>query len=204
MKKILLALSLLYTTGYAAGGCLLTQPNKIDVTWKAYKTLGKIGVGGKFTSVNYTPTALEGKNFKELFVGSKVVIDTRKIDSGNPDRDVKLVQFFFNKMSGGKIEGTIQTIKADPYTKGKPRTGIITVSITMNGKTLSIPMSYRYEKEQFDATGTIDLADFNALPALSSINKSCFELHKGKTWRDVTIGFHTTVAASLCDSNISR
>ena len=203
MKKILLALGLLYTAGHA-GGCLLTQPKNIDVIWKAYKTLEKIGVGGKFTSVDYIPAALEGKNFKELFVGSKVVIDTGKVDSGNPDRDVKLVQFFFNKMTGGKIEGTIQSIKADPRTKGKPRTGTLTVAITMNGKSLVIPMTYRYEKEQFNATGAIDLADFNALPALSSINKSCFELHKGKTWRDVTIGFHTAVTASLCDANISK
>jgi polyisoprenoid-binding protein YceI len=203
MKKILLAFSILYSMGYA-NGCLPTQPKEIDISWRAYKTLGKIGVEGKFTSVHYTPAALEGKNFKSLFVGSKVTIDTGKIDTGKPDRDVKLVQFFFNRMSDGTIKGTIQSIKADPRIKGKPRTGIVTVMITMNGKSLPIPMKYLYEKEDFDAEGTIDLSDFNALPALSSINKSCYELHKGKTWRDVTINFHTTVTASLCESNISK
>jgi polyisoprenoid-binding protein YceI len=203
MKKILLAFSILYSMGYA-DGCLLTQPKEIDISWRAYKTLGKIGVEGKFTSVHYTPAALEGKNFKSLFVGSKVTIDTGKIDTGKPDRDVKLVQFFFNRMSDSTIRGTIQSIKADPRIKGKPRTGIVTVMITMNGKSLPIPMRYLYEKEDFDAEGTIDLSDFNALPALSSINKSCYELHKGKTWRDVTISFHTTVTASLCESNISK
>ena len=203
MKKTLLALAALYTIGNA-GGCLLTQPKEIAVEWKAYKTLAKIGVGGTFNSVDYSPAALEGKNFKELFVGSTVTIDTDKVDTKNPDRDLKLVEFFFKKMSGGKIEGKIQSIKADPYTKGKPRTGTVTVMITMNGKALPVPMKYHYEKEKFDAGGTIDLGDFNAIPALSSINKSCYELHQGKTWRDVTIGFHTTVTASLCDSNISK
>lgn len=174
------------------------------MNWKAYKTLGKIGVGGKFTSVKYKPAALEGKNFKELFVGSTVTIDTSKIDTGNSGRDNKLVQFFFNKMSQGKIEGKIQSIKADPYTKGEPRTGIVTVVINMNDKSLPIPMKYHYEKENFTASGTIDLGDFDALPALASINKSCYDLHKGKTWRDVTIGFSTTVAASLCDSNVTK
>ena len=80
MKKTVLALAVLYTLGNA-GGCLLTQPKEMNVDWKAYKTLGKIGVGGKFTAVNYTPAALEGKNFRELLVGSKVSIDSSKIDT---------------------------------------------------------------------------------------------------------------------------
>lgn len=203
MKKILLALTLLYTIGNA-GGCLLVQNKDINVSWKAYKTLGKIGVGGRFTTVDYAPASLEGKNFRELFVGSRVTIDTSGVDTGNVDRDIKLVQFFFHKMSQRKIEGEIQSIKADPYTKGKPRTGIIEVMITMNGKSLLIPMKYHYEKGHFEASGAIDLGDFMALDALASINKSCYELHKGKTWRDVTIGFSTMVTASLCDVKISK
>ena len=203
MKPILLTLLTLYTIGNA-GGCLLTQAKTPEVNWKAYKTLGKIGVGGIFTDVAYVPAALEGKNFKELFVGSRVKINTEKIDSGNTGRDIKLVQFFFEKMAGGGIDGKIISIEADPYTKGKPRTGIVTVQITMNNVSLPIPMKYTYENDHFSAKGTIDLGDFNALPALASINKSCYELHKGKTWRDVSIGFDTTVVASLCDTNISK
>ncbi len=203
MKKIALALAVLYTIGNA-GGCLLTQPKALNVDWEAYKTLGKIGVAGKFTSVDYTPVAMEGKNFKELFVGSKVTIDTSKIDTGNPERDETLVKFFFHKMSPGTIQGEIKSIEADARIKGKPRTGTITVMMTMNSKSLLIPMKYHYDKEDFTASGTIDLADFDALPALASINKSCYDLHSGKTWRDVTINFSTTVTAALCDINISK
>ncbi len=203
MKKLLLTLALLYTMAHA-GGCILTQSKEMNVDWKAYKTLGKIGVGGKFTSLDYTPVALEGKNFRELLVGSKVTIDMSKIDTGNQVRDKTLVAFFFNKMRDNKINATIEDIKADKYTKGQPRTGILSVMITMNEKSLSIPMKYHFEKGHFKAEGTIDLADFDALTALASINKSCYDLHSGKTWRDVTIGFHTTIKAELCKIEIKK
>jgi hypothetical protein len=166
--------------------------------WKAYKTPEKVGVKGKLTAVEYLPNKKEGKNFKELFVGSKVIIDTTKVDSGNSVRDEKLVKFFFTQMSETKITGEILSIKADPYTKGKPRTGKMEVAFTMNGKRVITQLDYHYEKESFMAQGNIDLIDFAAGNALASINKACFDLHKGKTWSDVSIGFVTRVKATLC------
>ena len=207
MKKILIGLLALLSITYAVEktGCVLVQPDTMNVTWKAYKTLGKIGVGGKFTAVSYTPNAKEGKNFKELFVGSKVTIDSAKIDTGNPGRDDTLVKMFFAKLAGSTIDATITDIKkTDKHEKGKPRTGVVSVKITLNAKTLTIPMNYVYENENFNATGTIDLFDFTANEALSSINKSCYKLHKGKTWSDVSIGFSTTVKATLCNVNIKK
>ncbi len=209
MKKILLSLlalvSLTYAAQAASNGCILVQPAQMNVNWKAYKTLGKLGVGGKFTAVQYTPTALEGKNFRELFVGSKVSIDASKIDTGNPGRDETLIKDFFSLLKGKTIEGEITDIKkTDKHVKGKPRTGSIYVKITMNEKTLTIPMQYVYAKGKFNASGTIDLLDFAASDALSSINKSCFDLHKGKTWSDVSIGFSTTIEATLCNVKIKK
>ena len=209
MNKILLSLATLLTITYASEpvktGCVLVQPKTMEVNWKAYKTLAKKGVGGKFTSVTYTPHALEGKNFKELFVGSKVSIDLSKVNSGNPGRDETLVKSFFSVLKGKTIEGEIVDIqKTDKHEKGKPRTGTVSVKITMNEKTLTIPMQYIYTEGKFDATGTIDLLDFAAGDALSSINKSCFDLHKGKTWSDVSIGFSTTVEATLCNVKIKK
>ena len=205
MKKVLLSLLTLFSISHAATGCVLVQPADMNVTWKAYKTLGKIGVGGQFTSVKYTPAALEGKNFKELFVGSKVSIDTTKITTGNPTRDETLVKMFFQKLKTTTIEAKIINIKkTDKHAKGKPRTGMIDVEIAMNEQTLIIPMMYTYEKGLFTAKGTIDLLDFRATDALASINKSCYDLHKGKTWSDVTIGFSTTIKATLCNVEIKK
>jgi polyisoprenoid-binding protein YceI len=209
MTKTLITLAALLSFTYAsqpaASGCVLVQPATMNVSWKAYKTLGKLGVGGKFTSVKYTPHALEGKNFKELFVGSKVSIDLSKIDTGNPARDVTLEKDFFSLLKGKTIEGEIVDIKkTDTHEKGKPRTGVVSVKLTMNDKTLTIPMKYLYVEGQFDAAGTIDLFDFAAGDALASINKSCYDLHKGKTWSDVSIAFSTTIEATLCNVEIKK
>jgi len=204
MKKTLFSLITLISM-VNAGNCTLTQSNDINVTWKAYKTLAKLGVAGQFTSVNYIANKKEGKNFTELFVGSKVSIDISTIDTKNKSRDKTLVSEFFGKLKGKTIDGVIKDIQADKPVNGKRvYHGIVIISITINGKTLLIPMRYNYKNENFRATGTIDLFDFEAKDALSSINKSCFDLHKGKTWNDVTIDFSTTVKASMCDVNITK
>ena len=207
MKRTLLALLAIASMAYAASptGCVLVQPSDMNVTWKAYKTSEKIGVGGQFTAVKYTPNTLEGKNFRELFVGSSVSIDTSKLTTGNPGRDETLVKFFFSTMSSNTIEVRIIDIKrSDTHEKGKPRTGTVTVEITMNGTTKTIPMEYFYDKGLFDAKGTIDLIDFAASKSLASINKACFDLHKGKTWSNVSIAFSTTVKATLCHVNVAQ
>ena len=203
MKKILLSLGAVLSIANS-GGCLLVQDNTMNVRWDAYKTDSRITVHGKFTDVQYTPKALEGKNFKELLVGSKVSIDSSKIDTAIISRDDTIVKFFFNKLSTGKIEGIITDIIADERIKDKPRTGTIFVEITFNGKSKTIPMNYNYYKEDFSATGSINLADFSALEALASIDKSCHDLYKGKIWGDVTIKFNTTIKATLCDTDIKK
>ena len=201
MKKIILLATALLTFSFGAPGCLLSQSKNIEVSWTAYKTLAKAGVKGTFTSVKYKPASLEGKNFKELFVGSTVQIDKSKISTGNEGRDETLVRHFFSILKGKYIEAKIVDIKATTkHEKGKPRKGVVTVEIQMNGKTLAVPMRYIYDKGDFKAVGTIDLFDFAGFKALKSINKACYDLHKGKTWNDVEIRFHTTIKATLCST----
>jgi hypothetical protein len=204
MKKVLLSLFALFSISHAATGCVLVQSGDMNVTWKAYKTFAKIGVGGQFTAVKYTPIEKEGKNFKALFVGSKVSIDATQINTGNPSRDDTLVRMFFKKLKSSTIEAKIVAIKSDKHVRGKPRTGIMDAMITFNEKTLSIPMKFHYEKGHLTATGTIDLFDFAARQPLATINKSCYDLHSGKTWNDVTIGFSTTIEATLCNVEIKK
>ena len=203
MKKIILSLMTVASLA-TAGGCVLVQSNDMNVTWKGYKTLAKLGVAGQFTDVNYSSVAKEGKNFKELLLGSKVSIDLSKIDTHNEGRDATLVSMFFTQLKAKSIEGEIVSIKANKHEKGKPYNGVLDVNMTMNKQTLRIPMTYHYEKENFVAKGIIDLFDFKAKDALSSLNKSCFKKHKGKTWSDVSIEFSTTIKASLCDVKIEE
>ena len=201
MKKTIFSMLTVATLLSADGGCVLVQSNDMNVTWKAYKTFAKLGVGGQFTGVSYTANKKEGKNFKELLVGSKVSIDLTKVDTKNKGRDKTLVENFFGKLNGKTIDGVIVAIEADKKKNGKSvYHGMVDVNITMNNKTVKVPMRYNYKEENFKATGTIDLFDFSANNALKSINKSCFDLHKGKTWNDVSIAFSTSIKATLCNT----
>jgi hypothetical protein len=202
MKKTLFSLIAVASLLSAEGGCVLVQSNDMNVTWKAYKTFAKLGVGGAFTAITYNAHQKEGKNFKELLVDSNISIDLTKIDTKNKGRDKTLVDNFFGKLNGKTIEGKIVSIKADPKVGGKSvYHGTVDVNITMNSKSVVIPMKYNYKKENFKAIGTIDLFDFSANDALKSINKSCFSLHKGKTWNDVSIEFSTNIKATLCNTD---
>lgn len=203
MHKFLLSLLLISTLSHATDKvpqmhCTLAQEGSVTVSWKAYKTPLKVGVGGIFDKVAYTPAAKEGKNFKEILVGSTVTIEEASVNSKNKGRDTKLVQFFFNNMKGAEISAKIVGIKADPRVKGKPKTGIFTTEITMNGITKTVPMHYIFDQGTLKADGVIDLFDFQASPALAALNKACFEKHQGKTWNDVTISFSTHIKA-VCE-----
>ncbi len=46
MRKTLLSIALITTLSQA--NCLLTQADDINVSWRAFKTFSKIGVGGVF------------------------------------------------------------------------------------------------------------------------------------------------------------
>ena len=181
-------------------GCELSQVGKFSVNFEAYKTLSKIGVNGGFDKVNYKSVKTSGKNFRELFIDSSVNIETSSVNSKHKERDSKLVSFFFNQMSEKSIKAKIIDITSDKRVRGKPRTGTLLVEVIMNSITKKIPMRYTYNKGLFDASGMIDIFDFSANKALSSINKACYDLHAGKTWSDVKIKFSTKIEAVLCSA----
>lgn len=178
MKKSLMIL--LTAASLVVADCAFVKQGDVAVTWTAFKTPLKKGVGGTFKSVAFKGSE-KAKSLSALLEGASVMIQTNNVDSNNPGRDAKLVQFFFNQMDGQTLDAKI--VKVDEKAK------IVTVEIIMNGKGLEIPMAYTLEKGHFDAKGVIDLGDFNALGALKSINRACYELHEGKTWQDVNIGF---------------
>lgn len=204
MKKIILTLFTLFSLSHASGGCILVQSGDMNVTWNAYKTLENTEVKGAFTSVKYVPIAKEGKNFKELLVGSTLQIDTAKIDTSDLQMDDALVHKCFKIFKATSIKAKIMSMKADKRIKGKPYKGILDVSITINEKTLVIPMSYVYEKEIFVVKGSIDLFDFSGGEALANIDKSCHDINKGKTWNDLSIEFATSIKATLCKVDVKK
>ncbi len=205
MKKLLFSMAVLSSLIYAGEAtkkpsCILSQEGAVEINWKSYKTAAKTGVGGSFNDVSYTAIKNEGVNFKEILVGSKIEINTNKVNSNNKGRDLKLVNSFFKIMKNEKITAKIIDIKAKEKVMGKPKIGTIIVEITMNEITKKIPLNYIYDKGIMRADGFIDILDFKASKALASINKACFDLHEGKTWSDVEIGFVMNIEATLCDA----
>lgn len=180
--KLLLA-SLLASSLLLQAECIIKRDSDIKIDFKAFKTPLKIGVGGTFNSVNVKRDITEGSDISSLVKDAELEIDTKSVNSNNGARDAKLVAFFFDKMVSTTIKAKIMS------TSGDLLNGHVVLNVSMNGVSRDVPMSYIVKDKKFIASGTIDLADFNALDALSSINKACFDLHKGKTWQDVSLSF---------------
>lgn len=191
MNKILL--SLILGLSLAQADCTFTQPANVDVTFKAFKTPLKVGVGGHFTKVNYKSSAKSAADLNTLLAGSSVNIEVASVDSNNEGRDEKLLNDFFKQMAGPDIKAEIVTLERDKEAK---KTGIATVAVTMNSVTRNVPMKYSFSNGKLSADGVIDLLDFKASKALQSINTACYDLHQGKTWSDVAIGFTMEIKAS--------
>lgn len=159
------------------------KPEATSVKWTAYKTTEKIGVGGEFTTVNFeeksgaTPQeALNGLSFS-------IPISSLFTNDATNTRDAKIKTSFFGAMLDTELlKGSIKYVN-DSYI----------ASITMNGVTSNLPLDIKItEGRRVTLTGTMNLKDWNALDALASLNKVCFDLHKGadgvsKTWEDVAI-----------------
>ncbi len=204
MKKSLVAglmVLSLFSSVYASekSGCVLAQSGDVEVSWIGYKTPKKVGVGGVFDKVAYTPVTKDGENFRSILVGSSVVIDSSSVNSKHADRDAKLAKFFFGMMKDKNINAKIVDIKADKKVKDAPRTGVVDVEIEMNGMKKVVPMTYSFADEIFEAKGNIDILDFQANSALKGINEACFDLHEGKTWSEAGIGFKMKIVATLCN-----
>ena len=66
------------------------------------------------------------------------------------------------------------------------------VNITMNGISKSIPIELNIDGQTVKFSNTVSLNDWELAPALESLNKVCFDLHKGpdgisKTWDEIEL-----------------
>jgi hypothetical protein len=163
MKKVVV-LGIL--ASFALAECTLSS-----MQWTAFKTPLKLGVKGTFDKIAF----VAGKNCLE---GAEVIINKHSVDTKNPGRDDTLDQFFFSKLKG---DIKAKVLKVDEKT--------LDVAVTMNGVTKTVPFHYTKKDGRIEAKGVIDLFDFSASDALSSIAKACYDKHAGKTWNDVELEF---------------
>lgn len=156
------------------------------VSWTAYKTTEKIGVTAGFNSVKIA-AGKPAQSLPAALNGATAKIDGLSVESNNEIRNANLRQAFF-----GLLRNKADIRARILNTKGDEKQGTATMSLTLNGKTRKVPMNYAVTEVGLEATGTIDVLDYNGSKALKALNELCYELHKGKdgvskTWSDVAL-----------------
>lgn len=157
----------------------------IKVNWTAFKTTKKVGVNGTFDNVD-TETKPNANSITHLITGSTFKINTSSVNSNNPDRDAKLVSFFFEKFVNMDITGLFVSAT------GNNKLGKGTVNLTMNGVAKDVLYTYSVVENEVKINTNIDTDLWNGQTAMVSINKACEKLHTGddgvsKTWKDVDV-----------------
>lgn len=153
----------------------------ITINWTAYKTTEKKPVKGQFTK--FMLNVNKGNDIKTVLDNTKMVIMVNSINSGNEDRDAKLIKSFFGTMTDtANLTGVL---KMESNSKG-------TVSFTMNAITFDFPVTIQTKEGVATVSGTMNLDNWKAQAAITALNTVCKDLHKGddgisKTWNDVAI-----------------
>lgn len=167
------------TTPEVVGLKIVSDSTKVN--WTAYKTTDKVAVGGSFTQIELKDTK-EGETPEAILEGASFSIPVSSVFTNNPERDEKLRQFFFGALKDTELIGGVINFKD----------GKTVLTLTLNGVTKSVDVTSAFENKKFTVNGVINLEDFGAKAAVESINKACFDLHKGadgvsKTWSEVAI-----------------
>lgn len=186
MKKIftrvaltILVVQTLSASSFAKECKIVINKNDVLVNWTAFKTPAKVGVGGQFRNLGI-PETISASNFKEIFNTTNFNIDSASVYTRNSGRDAKIVKYFFQPMMGGlDIKGSFQYESEES----------LTLKIKMNGVEQKVPLKLTTTENSVEAKGILDVFDFSMKKSLTGINQACFDLHQGKTWNDVEIGF---------------
>lgn len=163
----------------------VVKPEATTVQWTAYKTTEKTPVGGQFTTLTFNDKA--GNTPEEALNNLDFSIPVKSLFTKDEGRDAKIKEFFFGAMLNTKlISGTIKHVD-NKYI----------ATLVMNGQTKDLPLDVSITDERrVKMTAVMQLKDWNALEALASLNKVCYDLHKGadgvsKTWEEVAIEINT-------------
>ena len=154
--------------------------------WTAYKTTAKVGVKGSFDEFNITP-GVETGSPTQLMNQLSFSIPTGTTNSGNEERDPKIITSFFGTMMNTEnITGSFTSVN------GNDSAGTVRISLTMNDATHEVDGNYVVEGNEVKIHTDINLGDWKAESSVAELNKVCTDLHKGedgvsKLWPDVAI-----------------
>lgn len=158
------------------------EPKTITVHWTGYKTTDKVAVKGQFKEIEIA-TIKESETAFNALNGAAFTIPISSLFTDEPERDSKLKTLFFGVMDNTiSLTGTLNL----------EENGTGNIDLLMNGVNNKIPITYIVSGQLVELEGVLNLDDWNGQDALASINKACFDLHKGpdgisKTWNEVAI-----------------
>jgi polyisoprenoid-binding protein YceI len=169
------------------------------IEWEAYKFTERKGVKGAFGQIKTTPEKEIG-SLEEIITGTTFEVDVNSINSGDSTRDPKIIAHFFGSMMNtDKIMGKITS-----YSQTSDTEADVTVDITMNDKTVSVPSKIQLTDKNIKLTTSLKMGEWDAISSVDSLNTICNDLHKGedglsKLWPDVSITVNTTYFEAEAD-----
>lgn len=163
-----------------------------QVRWTAFKTTDKVAVGGQFDQVNVVAGEKSTK-ITDVLETIKFNIPTASTNTANEDRDAKIVKSFF-----GAMEATDIILGQVKSAEGDNLAGTCIVYLTLNNVEKEVILNYTVEDATVKLIGEIDLLNFGAEGAITSLNKICGVLHTGadgitKTWSTVELAIEATL-----------
>jgi hypothetical protein len=174
---------LMNTLIVASASCQFTySEKKTKISWVAFKTPKKVGVNASFNKISIKTKKAKAKSINDLINGTRFTIDSTSVNSANPERDTKLINYFFTTNSKPlQISGKVLSIKDN----------VLELELQLNQTKKVVKMNTSLEGKNFQAQASIDVFDFALGDNLRAINEACKDLHENKTWPDVEIKIET-------------
>lgn len=160
--------------------------------WTAFKFTEKAPVKGTFNEITY-----EGKessdDLEDLVKSMSFSIQTASVETQNEERNGKIAKLFFETIGTPVIKAKVLKLE----------NGKATLEIMMNELSKEVTGEYKLEDNKFSFTGTIDVANWNGMKGIETLNAACKDLHTGadgksKLWSEVDLSF-TTEFSSDCE-----
>lgn len=195
--------------GFFVSASLLADPNLTDgkachftfnpsttkFEWTAFKFTEKTAVKGSFADIQVKNDRKQADSILSAMRPSQVTIPAIGIESGHPDRDQKIREYFLG------TNPRVQEIKARFFNAKGNTEGTVDLQITWNGTIRKIPLRYTIRGAHLVAEGSLDVLDFGMSEGLQKLNSVCSELHKSKDgisklWPTVDVRIESTFTSN--------
>jgi hypothetical protein len=164
--------------------------DSIHVSWTAYKFTEKKGVKGTFNTVMVEGINNKAESVFDVFKNASFNIQTASVNSNDASRDQKIINHFFKIMEAtDEISGKIVSISENGTTE---------LLLSINGEERSVSGTLTATDNKVVLQVELNLDNWNGQNAIASLNKVCYDLHKGEDgksvlWPNVSVLVETTL-----------